>query len=140
MEYLYTLLGCQSRSPRAPTCTVWFSGESTPLPTHSHPDRSIESPLYPLHRLVRQTSLYHILCQAVPMEADGCTVIMGGRSTNWSLDLGMMTTTDFQSPPDKALNYQNPSNTVPTRHPKFLFFTLTGNKGTIILGDHMDEK
>jgi hypothetical protein len=74
------------------------------------------------------------------MEADGCTVIMGGRSTNWSLDLGMMTTTDFQSPPDKALNYQNPSNTVPTRHHKFLFFTLTGNKGTIILGDHMDEK
>jgi hypothetical protein len=92
-EYLYTLLGCevghhymafqwlnlvcsvpaevsmevQSRSPRAPSYVVWFSGESTTLPTRSQPDGSIEGPVYPLHRLVRQTSLYHILYQAVPM-------------------------------------------------------------------------
>jgi hypothetical protein len=93
MEYLYTLSGCTlgyhygfsmaSSSlqrtrwgfirgvtpgpPRAPCCTVWFLGEFTPLPTHSQPGRSIESPLYPLHQLVCQTSLCHILCQTVPI-------------------------------------------------------------------------
>jgi hypothetical protein len=38
---------------------------------------------------------------------------MGGRSMNWSLDLGMTTTTGFRSPPDTALNCQNPPNAVP---------------------------
>jgi hypothetical protein len=45
---------------------MWFLGESTPLPNHSQPDRSVESPLYSLHQLVHQTSLYHILRQTVP--------------------------------------------------------------------------
>jgi hypothetical protein len=38
-----------------------------------------------------------------------------------------MSTTGFQSPPDKAPNYRNPPNAVPSRHPKSLFFTLIGN-------------
>jgi hypothetical protein len=41
--------------------------ESTPLPTHSQPDRSQESPLNPHHRLVRQTRFYYILHQVVPI-------------------------------------------------------------------------
>jgi hypothetical protein len=112
MEYLYTLPACalghhyktfqwfalvcsvptevswevSVQITKGPSCAMWLSGESTPLPTRSQPDRSIGSPLYPLHRLVRQTSLYHILCQA-----HGCTAFMGGHSRNRSLDLGMMT-------------------------------------------------
>jgi hypothetical protein len=53
---------------------------------------------------------------------------MGGRSTSWSLDLGMMTTIGFQSPLEKTLNCQNPLNIVPTRHSKSLLSILTGNK------------
>jgi hypothetical protein len=98
---------------KGPSCTVSVSGESTPLPTHSQPDGSQESPLNLHHRLLRQTRFYHILHQAVPIWVHGCTVFMGGRSTNRSLDLGMMTTTGFQSPPDKAPNCQNPPNVVP---------------------------
>jgi hypothetical protein len=92
MEYLYKIIGCElghhykafqwlnlgCRAPaevslevsvqttKCPSCAMLFSGESTPLPTRSQPDGYIESPLYPLHQLVRQTSLYHILRQAVP--------------------------------------------------------------------------
>jgi hypothetical protein len=51
----------------------------------------------------------------------------------------MMTITDFWSPPDKGPNYQNPPNTIPTRHPKSLFSTLTGKQGTSIPGHIMDE-
>jgi hypothetical protein len=58
---------------------------------------------------------------------------------NRSLDLGMMTTIGFRSTPDKALNYQNPPNIVPTRHPKFLFSILIGKQGTSIPVDNMDE-
>jgi hypothetical protein len=58
---------------------------------------------------------------------------------NWSLDLGTMTTTGFWSPQDKAPNYQNPPNTVPTCHPKSLFSILTGKQGTSISGDNKDE-
>jgi hypothetical protein len=116
---------CQSRSPRTPSCAVWFSGESTPSPTHSQPDRSQEIPLNPHRRLVHQTRFYHILHQAVPIYVHGCTIFMGGHSMNRSLDLGMMSTTGFRSPPDIALNCWNPPNAVPTRHPKSLFFTLT---------------
>jgi hypothetical protein len=57
--------GVSPEPPRAPSCAVWFSGESTPLPTRSQLGEYVESPLYPLHRLVRQTSIYHILCQVV---------------------------------------------------------------------------
>jgi hypothetical protein len=60
-------------------------------PLHSQPGGFIESPLYPLDRVVRQTSLCHILRQALPIWARYCTILMGGRSTNRSLDLGMMT-------------------------------------------------
>jgi hypothetical protein len=86
---------CQSRSPRAPSCVMWFSGESTPLPTHSQPDGSHESPHNPHNRLVRQTRFCHILHQAVPIYAHGCTIFMGGRSMNRSIDLGMMSTPGF---------------------------------------------
>jgi hypothetical protein len=58
---------------------------------------------------------------------------------NRSLDLGMITTTGFWSPPDKALNYQNLSNIVPTRRPKSLFSILTGKQCTSIPGDNIDE-
>jgi hypothetical protein len=58
---------------------------------------------------------------------------------NRTLDLGMMTTTGFRSPPDKAPNCRNPVNIVPTRHPKSLFSILIGKQGTSILGDNMDE-
>jgi transposase InsO family protein len=34
---------CQSRSAKAPSCTMWFLGQSTPLSTHSQPGRSQES-------------------------------------------------------------------------------------------------
>jgi hypothetical protein len=108
--------------------------------THSFPTRLIpRASLNPHHRLVHQTSLYHILRQVVPMLAHGCIVVMGGRSTNRSLDLGMMTTTCFQSPPDNALNCWNPPNTVPTRHPKSLFSILIGKQDTSILGDNIDK-
>jgi hypothetical protein len=64
---------------------------------------------------------------------------MGGRSTNRSLDLGMMTTTGFQILPDKASNYWSPPNTVSTYHLKSLFSILIGNQGSRIPGDNMDE-
>jgi hypothetical protein len=48
---------------------VWFSGESTPLTTHSQPDESRESPLNPHRRLICQTRFYHILHQAIPGES-----------------------------------------------------------------------
>jgi hypothetical protein len=51
----------------APSCTVWFLGESTPLPTHSQWGGSQESPLNPHHRLVCRTRFYHILNQVVPI-------------------------------------------------------------------------
>jgi hypothetical protein len=38
-----------------------------------------------------KTSLYHILRQAIPIEAHGCTVFMCGCSMNQPLDLGMIT-------------------------------------------------
>jgi hypothetical protein len=106
---------------------MWFSGESTPLPTHSQPDRSQESPLNPHRRLVRQTRFYHILHQVVPIYAHGCTVFMGGRSMNQSLDLGMMSTTGFQSPLDKPRTIGIHRTQFQTCHPKSLFFTLTWN-------------
>jgi hypothetical protein len=131
---------CQSRPQRAPSCAVWFSSESTHLPTHSQPDRSVESPLYLLHRLVHQTSLYHILCQAVPMSAHGCTIFMGDHSTNRSLDLGMMTNhrlseSTGQSPKLSESTKHSSKN----HHPKSLFSTLIGNQGTSIPGDNMDK-
>jgi hypothetical protein len=46
---------------KPPPCAVWFSEESTHFPTRSQPDGTVESPLYLLHRLVRQTRLYRIL-------------------------------------------------------------------------------
>jgi hypothetical protein len=90
-EYPYTILGCAlghhykvvqwffqvcsvlaEVSPevsvqitKGPSCAVWFSGESTPLPTHSQPDGSQESPLNPHHQLIRQTRFYHILHQTI---------------------------------------------------------------------------
>jgi hypothetical protein len=98
---------------KGPLLHHWFTRESTPLPTHSQPDGSQESPLNPHHQLIRQTRFYHILHQAVSIWAHGCTVFMGGRSMNRSLDLCMMSTTGFRSPPDKALNCRNPPNAVP---------------------------
>jgi hypothetical protein len=115
---------CQSRSPRAPSCAMWFSGESTPLPTHCQPDGSQESPLNPHHLLKRQTRFYHLLHQAVPIWAHGCTIFMGGRSMNWSSDLGMMSTTGFQSPLDKAPNCRNPPNAVPNPSPQILILHI----------------
>jgi hypothetical protein len=117
----------QSRSPRTPSCAMWFSGESTPLPTHSQLDRSQEIPLNPHRRLVRQTRFYHILHQVVPIYVHGCTIFMGGRSMNWSLDLGMMSTTGFWSPPDKPRTVGIHRTQFQTHHPKSLFFTLRGN-------------
>jgi hypothetical protein len=58
---------------------------------------------------------------------------------NRSLDLGMMTTTDFWSPPDKALNYQNPSDTVPIPPPQIPILHTNREQGTSIPGDNMDE-
>jgi hypothetical protein len=114
----------------APSCAMWFSGESTPLPTHSQPDGSEEGPLNPHHRLIRQTRFYHILDQAVPIQAHGCTVFMGGRSMNWSLDLGMMSTKGFWSSPDKPRTVGIHRTQFQTRHSKSRFFTLTGNTTT----------
>jgi hypothetical protein len=37
---------------------------------------------------------------------------------NWSLDLGMMSTIGFRSPPDRAPNYRNPPNAVPNLSPQ----------------------
>jgi hypothetical protein len=56
---------------------MWFSRESTPLPTRSQLDRT---------------------------QAHGCTIFMGGHSMNRSLDLGMMTNTGFRSPQETAPN------------------------------------
>jgi hypothetical protein len=109
---------CESRSPRAPSCTVWFSGESTPLPTHSQPDGFQESPLNLHHRVIRQTRFYHILHQVVPIWPHGCTIFMGGHCMNRSLDLGMMSTIGFRSPSDKAPNYRNPPNAGPNPSPQ----------------------
>jgi hypothetical protein len=107
---------------------------------HSFPTRRIpRASLNPHHQLVRQISLYHILCQTVSMSAHGCTVFMGGRSTNRSLDLGMMTTTSFWSPLDKTLNCQNPPNIVSFLSPKSLFSILTGKQGTSIPGDNVEK-
>jgi hypothetical protein len=58
---------------------------------------------------------------------------------NRSIDLGMMTSAGFWSPPDKAPSCQNPPNTDPTHHPKSQFSILRGKQGTSIPGDNMDE-
>jgi hypothetical protein len=55
------------------------------------------------------------------------------------LNLGMMTTTIFQSLLDKAPNCWNPPNTVLAHHPKSLFSILIGKQGNSIPGDNMDE-
>jgi hypothetical protein len=82
---------CQSRTNKGPTLRRVVLKRVHSF-THSFQvGGSVESPLHPLHQLVCQTSLYHILHQAVPMYTHGCTVLMGGRSMNRSLDLGMMT-------------------------------------------------
>jgi hypothetical protein len=44
---------------------------------------------------------------------------------NWSLDLGMMSTIVFWSPPDKAPNCQNPPNAVPNPSPQILISRIT---------------
>jgi hypothetical protein len=41
-----------------------------------------------------------------------------------SLDLGLMSTTGFRSPADKAPNYQNPPNAVPNQSPKIPIFHI----------------
>jgi hypothetical protein len=52
---------------------------------------------------------------------------------NRSLDLGMISTTGFQSPPDKAPNCRNPPNAVPNRE---LISGLTGARVSVWrLGD-----
>jgi hypothetical protein len=43
---------------------------------------------------------------------------LSGCSMNRSLDLGMMSTTGFRSPPNKALNCRNPPNAVPNPSPQ----------------------
>jgi hypothetical protein len=59
---------------------------------------------------------------------------------NQSIDLGMMTTTDFQSPLGKALNCHNPPNTVPNLLPQIpILRTNREKQGTSIPGDNMDE-
>jgi hypothetical protein len=44
---------------------------------------------------------------------------------NKSIDLGMMSTTGFQSPPDKALNCRNPPNAVPNPSTQILISRIT---------------
>jgi hypothetical protein len=105
---------------KAPSCVVWFSRESTPIPTHSQLDGSQESPLNLHRRLIHQTRFYHIVHQAVPKWVHGCTVVMGARSMNRSLYLGMMSTIGFRNPPDKAPNCRNPPNAVPNPSPQIL--------------------
>jgi hypothetical protein len=59
---------------------------------------------------------------------------------NRSLDLGMMTTTGFRSPPQKAPNYQNLPNTVPNPSPKIpILHTNREKEATSIPGDNTDE-
>jgi hypothetical protein len=59
---------------------------------------------------------------------------------NQSLNLGTMTTTGFRIPPDKALNYQNPMNTVSNPSPRFIFSILIGKHGTSIPGGNINEQ
>jgi hypothetical protein len=85
-------------------------------PSQIHPHISIQT--YPKsYNSIRttgwytKTSLYHILSQAVPIYAHGCTVFMGGRSMNRSLDLGMITIQRLLTP-----TRHSPELSAPTRH------------------------
>jgi hypothetical protein len=70
-----------------------------------------------------------------------CTIFMAGRSMNQSIDLGMMTTTGFHSPRDKAPNCQNPLNTVPIPSPQIpILHTNREKQGTSVPGDNMNEQ
>jgi hypothetical protein len=59
---------------------------------------------------------------------------------NWSLDLGMMTTTGFRSPLDKAPNCRNPLNTVPNLSPQIPILHTSRDQGNSVPGDNMDKK
>jgi hypothetical protein len=88
------------------------------VPAEVSSEVSVQITKGPLLRYVvlwRVHSLTHSFpTRRIPREstqsAHGCTIFMGGRSMNRSLDLGMMSTTGFRSPPDKAPNCLNPSN------------------------------
>jgi hypothetical protein len=86
---------------KGPSCIVWFSGESTPLPTRSQPNGSQEP------RSISTIGWYAKLASTTYYARPyPCRLMVAlfSCSTNQSLDLGMMTTIGFQSPPDKALN------------------------------------
>jgi hypothetical protein len=52
---------------------------------------------------------------------------MGDRSIYRSVDLGMMSTTGFQSPPDKAQTVEIHRTQFQTRHPKSTLKYLMGD-------------
>jgi hypothetical protein len=81
---------------------------------------------FPTRRIPRLVSTTYY-AKSYPYKAHGCTIFMGARAMNQSLDLGMIIITGFQSPPNIALNCQNPPNTVPNPSPQILFSTLVGS-------------
>jgi hypothetical protein len=58
---------------------------------------------------------------------------------NRYLNLGMMTTTGFWSPSDKAQTIRIYQTQFHSCHPKSIFSILTEKQGTSIPGDNMDE-
>jgi hypothetical protein len=114
---------------------MWFSGESTPLPTHSHLDGSQEP------RSIRTTGWYAKL-----PTTPGRTHIGSWLHCyhGWSLHepVHRFGYDDYHGRPKsigQAPNCWNPSNTVPTHHPKSIFFILTEKQRTSIPSDNMDE-
>jgi hypothetical protein len=91
---------CEHRiHPEAPSCALWVPAViAVPTPPHgSAIAASTNIPAVLPSQLLRtaswyaKTRLYHILCQAIPILAHGCTIFMGGHSMNRSLDLDMTT-------------------------------------------------
>jgi hypothetical protein len=97
-----------TKPPRAPSCALWVL--ATTKPTYLQPD-GLSSNTIRTTDWHTKTSLYHILSQPIPIYAHGCTVFMGGRSMNQSLDLDMITN---QMLP--ATTRHNPELPATTRH------------------------
>jgi hypothetical protein len=97
-----------TKRPRAPSCDLWVL--ATTKPTHLQPDR-LSSNTIRTAGCYAKTSPYHILSQAVPIQAHDCTIFMGGHSMNRSLDLGMITNKRLSAP-----TRHNPELPASTRH------------------------
>jgi hypothetical protein len=143
-----SLQGCSMVFPSLQHTHWGFTGgvsldhQGPPLASCGSQESPLPYPLIPSHKDPKRV---HSICIADWYAKLGSTtyytrsypyrlifsVFMGGRSINWSLDLDMMPTTGFRSPLDMPRSVRIYRTQFQTRHPKSLFFTLTGNNNDL---------